>query len=88
LGSFSEEVDREKKAFLNRERVRRESIAPWAFGALGWHWFGEFFADPVVALGFEFQGEFRSSRANDAATEQHVHHVRADVIQQALVVGD
>jgi hypothetical protein len=37
---------------------------------------------------FQFQRQFRAAALDDAAIGQHVHHVRLDVVQQALVVGD
>ena len=43
---------------------------------------------PRIAVGFQFQREFRAAGFDDAAVGEHVHHVGLDVVEQALVVGD
>lgn len=37
---------------------------------------------------FQLERQFRAAGFDDAAIGEHVHHVRLDVIEQALVVGD
>ena len=44
--------------------------------------------EPGVAVRFQFQRQFRAAAFDDAAIGQHVHDVRLDVVEQALVVGD
>src|SRR5918993_4484281 len=41
-----------------------------------------------VAVGLELQGQFLAARLHDAARRHHVHGIRHDVVEQALVVGD
>src|SRR5471032_2185157 len=41
-----------------------------------------------IALFFEFEREFRSAGAHDLALRHHVHDVRHDVVEKALIVGD
>jgi hypothetical protein len=44
--------------------------------------------NPIVALGFQFEGEILVAGADNASVEKHVDKVPHDVIQQALVVRD
>ena len=44
--------------------------------------------DPIETLVFYLHGQFRSSAFHDAPAEQHVHHIRLEVVQQTLVMGD
>ena len=37
---------------------------------------------------FQFQCQFRAAAFDDAPIGQHMHHIRLDVVEQALVVGD
>src|SRR6516225_7182674 len=41
-----------------------------------------------VALRLELQRDLLAAAAHDAAARQHMHHIRDDVIEQALVMGD
>ena len=49
---------------------------------------GELFFDPVVALAFEFLGQFLVATVDDTAVEHDVDDVGHDVVEQTLVVSD
>ena len=49
---------------------------------------GEFLLNPVVTLGLEFEGQALVAALYDAAVIHHVHVVRHDVVEEALVVGE
>ena len=70
----------------DRRRQRRRS---WPAGSrAGARHRRDAILDPGVAVRFEFQRQFRAAALDDAAVGQHVHDVRPDVVEQALVVGD
>src|SRR5665213_1176530 len=50
---------------------------------------GERFLDEtVVAFAFQNRDQFAAAAFNDTPGHEHVHEVRLDVVQHALVVGD
>src|ERR1700712_5945877 len=44
--------------------------------------------EAVVPLGLQLRGQLGSAGLGDAAVEEHVHEVGADVVQDARVGGD
>ena len=64
--------------------IRLDTVR-WSASVSGVH---QFLLHPVVALGFEFEGEALVAAADDAAVVHDMHEVGHDVVEEALVVGD
>ena len=60
----------------------------WMGGLVGLRCHQRFFFQPVVPLGFQFQGEVWAAGFDNPAVHQHMNDVGLNVIEQALVMSD
>src|SRR5437660_8661431 len=84
LGSFDRWVDAARKAlpnmFSSTNTADMTLLAPRAFPVAA--------LQPVVTLLFQFEREFLTAFFHDSSAREHMHKIRNDVVEQALIVRD